>query len=329
VNLSCRIEAPGKLILIGEYAVRHAGPAVVMAVDRTAVLSACNGDSSPGGLVDYARRECARLLDREPSEVACRVDSSQFYDQGDKLGLGSSAAVVATSVASVFCEAGIDIEGRDERMRLWSMAHRIHNGFQGVEGSGIDLAASIFGGLLAIDRGRAPFGVRPWQGPADLRWVFAWSGQPASTACLVEAADRYQRADPLGYQDIIDEMIAVADEVVNPQAKPAARILALIDRYGGLMEQLGKRAAAPIVNDPVRKLMDAARSLGGAAKPSGAGGGDFVLAAFDQPDACAVYRERVQSLGAVPMDFRVQQRGVHLCPEEGAEVLSALEGQVP
>jgi hypothetical protein len=53
------------------------------------------------------------------------------------------------------------------------------------------------------------------------------------------------------------------------------------------------------------------------------------LAAFDQPDASALYRERVLSLGAVPMDFRVQQRGVHLCPEEGAEVLSALEGQVP
>ncbi len=42
------VVAPGKLILIGEYAVRHDGPAVVMAVDREARLDWCDPDARAG-----------------------------------------------------------------------------------------------------------------------------------------------------------------------------------------------------------------------------------------------------------------------------------------
>ncbi len=39
MNISCRASAPGKLVLLGEYAVLFGAPAVVMAVNRRAVVT--------------------------------------------------------------------------------------------------------------------------------------------------------------------------------------------------------------------------------------------------------------------------------------------------
>ena len=91
--------APGKLILTGEYAVLDGAPAIVIAVDRRAIArrNAIPRGSSPF-LIAVAEEIAARRGAADPAARAAleiSVDSTAFYNRAQKLGLGSSAAVVA------------------------------------------------------------------------------------------------------------------------------------------------------------------------------------------------------------------------------------------
>jgi phosphomevalonate kinase len=72
------------------------------------------------------------------------------------------------------------------------------------------------------------------------------------------------------------------------------------------MQALGEAAGASIVNDKLAAVRDLALRSGGAAKPSGAGGGDVALALFTDPDSTDLFRAG--------------------CARAGIEVLSLLLG---
>ena len=85
-----KARAPGKLVLSGAYAVLEGAPAIVTAVDRYVTA-------------DPARR--AELVTPEVSvalgaEHAPWFDASELREDGEKLGLGSSAAIVVASLAT-------------------------------------------------------------------------------------------------------------------------------------------------------------------------------------------------------------------------------------
>jgi len=63
-------------------------------------------------------------------------------------------------------------------------------------------------------------------------------------------------------------------------AQDVAGVLRCTAAYGRAMGALGDAAGIPIVNDTLRKVAQLAQQAGGAAKPSGAGGGDVALALF-------------------------------------------------
>jgi mevalonate kinase len=123
-----RVSAPGKLFLVGEYAVLDGAPALLTAVDRrvTVTLTTADGPSwilrAPGlgsgvfrlsadgsvpDTADTSTREHLRVFDAVRAECTARfgaptvpleieIDSRDFSAAGYKLGLGSSAAVPST-----------------------------------------------------------------------------------------------------------------------------------------------------------------------------------------------------------------------------------------
>ena len=99
-----RVSAPGKVILSGEYAVLRGAPAVVMAVDRRAVVTVEPGDAEIRcigleGRTDTLLVDCVLgALGRERPAARFTLDTSAFSDGPEKLGIGSSAAL-AVSVA--------------------------------------------------------------------------------------------------------------------------------------------------------------------------------------------------------------------------------------
>ncbi|HEY3356298.1 MAG TPA: hypothetical protein VGQ83_23805, partial [Polyangia bacterium] len=77
-----------------------------------------------------------------------------------------------------------------------------------------------------------------------------------------------------------------------------------------VLEELGEAAGVAIVSPACRALADAAEALGGAAKPSGAGGGDLAVALVP-PEAADALRA-ASPLRSLALDL--DPSGVMLAP---------------
>lgn len=170
--------APGKLFILGEYAVTAGGPSILCATERRL---ACRLVAEPGrSALTIVRRgrafevapdvEDPGALDPEirfaatAFLVACRhfelapaaftLHPEETLDgDGAKWGLGGSAAVTAAVVALVGACAGQDTaDTAAVRAGLGRAAHRLAQG----SGSGADVIAASLGGLLRVPAAGAP-----------------------------------------------------------------------------------------------------------------------------------------------------------------------------
>ena len=134
------VSAPGKLMLLGEYAVVDGGLAVVAAVNRRAVgVVLAEPDPAPSAVVQAVLTQAQAEGAVVPPGV--RIDTSAFHDaHGAKLGLGSSAAVAVITAALATGRGDDDV---------LDLAVHGHRAAAGGKGSGVDVAASFSGGVVA------------------------------------------------------------------------------------------------------------------------------------------------------------------------------------
>lgn len=329
--------APGKLLWIGEYAVLDGAPALVAAVDRHVVVTADDGgdgtaaDAGPdpehAGAVRFDGPFGAltlwdadrRLLPAPPSEpmalvaaVARTLDArgihpppqrvsaeSSALSDGDKLGLGSSGAVAAGLVAALTAHTDL---GADERLTIALDAHRA---FQGGRGSGSDVYASSLGGLLRIAPGSAP---RAVAAPAALRFAVIATGVPADTRTLI-GAFRDWTARP-GAAEVVTALRGCSERGIA--ALEAGDVSGWCDAVAGYLElEIAMTdGGVGVVNAPVRAAVDAAQQAGWVAKPSGAGGGDIVVA-FGGPTADVARLDAAcAAAGVARIDLALEPSGV-------------------
>ncbi|MDD5308436.1 MAG: hypothetical protein PHU25_14030 [Deltaproteobacteria bacterium] len=297
------VSAPGKLFLGGEYAVLHGGEAVVTAVSVRAVATLserAQGRASP--IVIAVRDLAARELDRGDSGLpAFVVDTTMFSRLGRKLGLGSSAAVTAAATGLLFEWVGLSIER--ERDRLLDLSLVAHRRGQGGRGSGADVAVSVLGGTIVFVPGR------PAE-PILLRGVEAvavWTGAPASTVDLLDRVDALAARDRLLHQSCMDELVASSRGLAEAfRAGDGAAIVCATETYGEGMQRLGVAAGAPIMTPEHEAVRRMARDAGGAAKPSGAGGGDAAVAVFEDAEGARRFGEACRGAG-----FEILGLGMH------------------
>ncbi len=271
--------APGKLMLLGEYAVLEGGPALIAAVDRFATARRTPAEattfSSDPAVPDYAFAEALAL-----PPAAYHVDTRALgvEQQGwQKLGLGSSAA---STVALAAMET-IDPE------EIFARAHAAHREVQGT-GSGADIAASAFGGVISYrwwaDAEAAPehafeaaggaASVRPMDWDAPLLCV--WTGQPASTPDLVASVQAVRAREPNLYADLIGRIAAAAERGIAAMAAGDRFELcrAAGDTTNALL-YLDSAAGVRLVTVPMLELQGLVGDDCAIAKPTGAGGGDL------------------------------------------------------
>ncbi|MFW6214420.1 MAG: mevalonate kinase [Alkalispirochaetaceae bacterium] len=199
-----RLSAPGNLLLLGEYAVTEAGgvgvalgvaPRAVATVEdapEPAVESVLGGRSvhwpeEPLELVDALLRE----LELRGEGVANRrvtVDTRAFHAGSRKLGFGSSAAAAALLAAALS-------PSREPAERLFDIAVQGHRRFQGGRGSGYDVAASTYGGIIRFTGGE-----RPEVEPVTLPWLpplYAVRGARAvATKGAIGSYTAWKRSEP-------------------------------------------------------------------------------------------------------------------------------------
>jgi phosphomevalonate kinase len=276
-----RVIAPGKLVLTGAYAVLDGAPAIVVAVDR------------------YAAADI-----RSPTQV----DVRELYDEGGrKLGLGSSAAAVVATLAARAMARGEDPRYAAVRAEIFRVARGVHAREQH-GGSGVDVAASVHGGVLryAVQRGEAA--MRAVDLPSDLVLAAYWSGTSARTSELIARVDalRARSADSTAFATLREVAADAADAVEERSA------LAFVDRaaaFGCALEALGHAADAPIVPPALAELARMAEGERGAFLPSGAGGGDVAVWLGVAPPSTA-FAGRAEALALRPLVLSVDRGGV-------------------
>ncbi|MCS6797536.1 MAG: hypothetical protein NZ898_03220 [Myxococcota bacterium] len=315
-----RISAPGKIVLLGEYAVREGHEALVAAIDRRVWLTARPilrdgsppaGDPSPerAGLapeIALALRHAERRIGRV--HAALQIDTTALQRQGRKLGLGSSAAGAAVAAALPHAWAGRDVQCDEVRRLVLESAMHAHRAVSS-RGSGVDVAASVLGGVL---RYRRP-GPDRWEAvPFDahggpvLRVV--WTGSPVRTASMVDAVDAWAQRDSNGYRRCIEALAEATHRALAAWRSPA--LFDAVERHAAAMDELGRGAGVPVLDETTRRVRELARRVGGAAKPSGAGGGDVVVAFLPGDEAARAFEEACRCESLHPLRCEMGASGV-------------------
>jgi phosphomevalonate kinase len=302
------VSAPGKLFLIGEYAVLAGAPAVVAAIDRRVTGRFVPGAKPSSPLIEEVMRVAARLGGALP-EGAPEIDSRSLMLDERKLGLGSSAAAAAAAVGACAVATGIDPE--TNRERLLELAMLAHRAAQGGRGSGADVAAAIHGGVIEFSRDQdGKPSIRPLPPPPAELVVFS-TGAPSPTVDHLRAVERFAERNRVTYLTRMSELRNAADRFVRSyEGGNTRRLVAATDAAGEALEALGRDADFPIVIPALGFAAKLARDLGGAAKPSGAGGGDVGVAFFAEAEAAAAFRNRAPSLGVEILSIRTTDRGL-------------------
>jgi phosphomevalonate kinase len=312
--------APGKLVLVGEYSVLEGGPAWVTAVDRYVTVRALEGNP---GLTVFAPEQRTvplrwndvawqagpewRLATEAMTEAfgaalpRLEIDSRDFFLPAPggpaKAGFGSSAAVVAALL-----KAGRYAGAAPEA--LLAAARAVHHRAQGSVGSGVDIAASVYGGtfIYRIDGDRAR--VRPLNIPAAVAVTAVWMGTSASTPDLVRKVLDFKLDNRAEYDELMAKLrLTAGDALYRAERNDVLALFDALGEYGRRMGQLGRAAGVPIVTEAMEEL-DSLLAGDAAVKPSGAGGGD-VLLAFHRPDKAFDVARKLRGAGfdTIPLGF--------------------------
>jgi phosphomevalonate kinase len=308
------VTAPGKLVLLGEYAVLDGFPAIVAAVNRRASGQFVPGREPESPLVDIAVRHAKDALGPNRSALprgSVLVDTSAFFaPNGTKMGIGSSAATAAVSVGAVLEMAGLSVT--DSTDLIFDVALASHREAQGGLGSGADVAAAVYGGMLHYTRsGSGPAAIRRLPPLAGVEMVVFATGTPSSTVDCLQGVAAFAKTSLERHRQLL---LPIAEAVTRFEAglfaRDAGEIFAAIGAAHTGMDLLGQAAGVPIVTPVLAHAAVLASEVGGAAKPSGAGGGDVGIAFLPDPEAAEEFRTRARDLGLGILDLFFDPTGI-------------------
>ncbi len=323
------VSAPGKLFWLGEYVVLEGAPAVVCAVNRFARLTFTPGDAGFGitsnlweGLLQVQSR-AGELLTKTPEEsqrlvyavVHCisdifgavawqqgvlHIDTSELHD-GGKLGLGSSAAVAAGLTVAL---AGSRIRDRDA---LLALARKAHSDFQGRIGSGLDVVTAMLGGIVLSRPGHA---LRRFDAAAAPRFLVFATNEEASTRTMVHAFQRWRQTRPSQSRAPLAVMHDAASRgsfALRTDDEPGW--LDAVDRFSDAEIEVSHLSNSAIVTPSMKSFIRAARAFHTAAKPSGAGGGDILVAFPGRHAELKAVRELARTAGLTEVQLEATNAG--------------------
>lgn len=348
-------QAPGKLILLGEYAVLAGAPALATAIDRFARVSIQPANRPhfllniptlgisdlPFSIHQQGQVEFRRAVDDDllrklrffvhPVELAgsilstrsrkfpplkIKLEMKEFFAQPEnmKLGIGSSASLTVALLAALLYFDGTGPLDHDDLMQKALNAHRRA---QGNVGSGVDIAASVYGGVFRFNKSPkdVSFIVRVERQtlPPDLHIRCIWTGKSASTRKLVQTVYRFKQAYPSDYQDLISRLTQLsADGCRAFSRNDIQAFLTIVQQYYQQLLILGQKSQAPIISHEHHQLTEIIHRAGGSYKPSGAGGGDLGLAFGQRASVMQKITHEVNSAGFQIVDLKTGAPGVQI-----------------
>lgn len=278
------VTAPGSMMLTGEHAVVYGHWAIVVAVDQRirVTISERPGrsvrvatdiaepvkaplDALPeGGALRFVFAAIKVFRDTLPGGIS--VDIRSEIDP--TMGFGSSAAVTVAVLAALnrWCEA------EWTHAKLHTEALNIIRGIQG-RGSGADLAASLYGGVLAYKAPEAVGDAADFTPLAEVPQLsLCYAGYKTPTAEVLAKIADASRGREAQYADLYNRMGGSSARAIDAvKSGDFQRLAAELEAYQDMMVELG-------VSDPVLERIIGEAEVAMAAKISGSGLGDCVVA---------------------------------------------------
>lgn len=352
---------PGKLLIAGDYAVLEPNQkAVVVAIDRyiTANIEASdefqimlpqiginhatwevNGSHVQFNLSD-SRLDFIQnameiafqyLQEKEillkPFHLAIKSNLDDA-NTGRKYGLGSSAAVVVAVISAILTVSGAEIfqPSLEEIFKLSAIAHLLTQ----KNGSGIDIAASTFGGWLAYSSYQPEWVLnelnhsekisklvhQPWPNlaieslipPKSLSLCVGWTGEPAKTGPMIKNVEKIKTHN--GYREFLNESKQAVDQLINSfKNNDCQNAILSLTKNREALKLLMKEANLSIETPTLKKLADVAETYG-SGKSSGAGGGDCGIAFTDKEKKKKELILAWEKTGIIPLKLDVSKKGV-------------------
>ncbi len=280
MRASCKASAPGKLMLLGEHAVLHGKLALVCAINQRVSVQLKRRQDTKVTVSSELGRLSADLhhLEIHPPfqfVMSTIVHQREFLDSGldvkitagfsPKVGLGSSAAVVAATTAGLLALSGQNVRERP----IFEQGLEIIRSIQGT-GSGADLAASVFGGILAYRV--QPFSIEKL--PHRYPITVVYSGSKTPTIEVIKRVEELRQKHADVFAGIYEAMDKSAQKAVTAISKQDWQTFGqILDINQGLMDAIG------VSNQKLSEICYALRHYPGilGAKISGSGLGDCVV----------------------------------------------------
>lgn len=279
--------APGTLFLMGEHAVLHGQQAIAGAVDKRITVrlesredkvvkihSALGEYQSALPILADDERFCFVLsaiksyAETLPSGFILTIESEFSH----KVGLGSSAAVTV-AVCAVLTQWVHDAANSQQ---VFEAALKVMRDVQNGRGSGADLAACVYGGLVAYRV--APLRIKPLQSVPRIKLFYA--GYKIKTPDVIAHVDALSASQPDIHKQLYQLMGKVTEQAIKAVDEADWLILgSLMNTYQGLMDALG------ISDEVLASMIYQLREKGAlGAKISGSGLGDCVIALNEHND---------------------------------------------
>jgi mevalonate kinase len=294
------VKIPGKVMLSGEYAVLYGGMSVLLPVPRYLEFSEIDS-----GAVNQYSPVVREAVDLDIPEIAAfetahgrpaiEINNDDFYMKDDKgnrskLGLGSSAAESVGVAKLRLKRAGYDLT--TDISPLMKYAYMAHDKAQGGIGSGADVAACAlacpikFSSKFDIEQNRVDRYVAGLKPEYQYTLNLLWTGIAADTRAMVKQFGAWYHSQPDKAKAMVGQLKSAADHLAEKWFMvPELELYDGLDEFSIIVNDCAHEAGINY-SLPIHHQIEAwARSHGGRAKPTGAGGGDMILLVGDLPVA--------------------------------------------
>ncbi|MFH1978450.1 MAG: phosphomevalonate kinase [Candidatus Aenigmatarchaeota archaeon] len=366
-----KIASPGKMFLSGEWAILELGnTGLVAAVDKKVFCEIKKEEDISVTVEDFGIKDIRATFDGaniewqnaqkdekdilvfmkgaiettlrylgefEKFHIVSWGEMSQLEVDGEKkkIGFGSSAASVVSTVSSILALHGHDITKRETKNVIYKLSTIAHYFAQGKVGSAFDVAASTFGGIFiykrfdpnwleeAIETGRTIKNIvkDKWPGlyieeleiPEDFILDIGWTKKSASTSAMVKQMKGFKEKHGDEYKMLYDAISGTVKQLISHWKQGDKQgILDCIKKNEHYLRELSMKSDVPIETPDLRLLSEIANGCGAAGKLSGAGGGDCGISiSFDKKISEEV-KEKWKKADFYIIDATLDRKGVRL-----------------
>ena len=282
------MQAPGKLLLAGEYTLlSHGNLGVVTTVDRYVLSTQHSHQQEQSSFLQSATTIIANEFGKHSSITnaikTLSINSSELCSpQGVKLGLGSSAATIIVAII----HAASIAHQKLHKQTLAHLAHEAHYLAQDNVGSGADVAGIVYGGTTILRSNKnKPCDIEGTLSiPKTLPYLLIWSGHKANTVTLLNSVQQAATHQSQNYQKAITRLTMDTQKIIiglqDTTTKHYEKLRIAIDDAAQSLKNLSSLVDADIWIPSYDDIVTIVSPFEGATKPLGAGGGDMVWTVF-------------------------------------------------